>query len=140
MDNRNLVRGLVLTTISLFFGLGALRYPIGRLDQTGPGLFPLLVSALLFLLGVAMMVRAFVMDRVTLHFKLKNVGIILVSLCGFAVLSQYVNMIVGTVFLVFCAALADRPYSMKRNAAIAAVLIAIGLAFQKLLGLQLPLY
>jgi len=138
--NRNLARGLALTGIALLFGLGALRYPIGQLERAGPGLFPLAVSSLLLLLGLTTLIRSFLTERVPLEFMFKNIAIVIVSLSGFALLSEYVNMTVGITFLVFCAMLADPPYSVKRNAAIAAVLIAIAFGFHSLLGLQLPLY
>lgn len=49
-------------------------------------------------------------------------------------------MIVGIAFMVFCASLAGTSYSVARNLKIAAGLVAVAFAFQKLLGLQLPLY
>jgi hypothetical protein len=62
------------------------------------------------------------------------------SLCGFAVLSMYLNMIVGIVFMVFCSTTAGTSYSWVRNVKISAGLVLMALAFQKLLGLNLPLY
>ena len=41
-----------------------------------------------------------------LDFNVKNIAIILASLCGFAVISEYLNMIAGIVFMVFCSTLA----------------------------------
>jgi hypothetical protein len=140
MNNQNVLKGLALVAISLAFGLGSLRYSLGTFDRAGPGLFPVLVSGLLFLLGVAAVVRSLLTERVALHFNVKNIALILLSLCGFALISQYVNMIAGTVFMVFCAALTGSSYSVSRNLKIAVGLIALALAFQKLLGLQLPLY
>jgi|SRR5215470_14029813 len=140
MNDRNLVRGLFLIAISLAFGLEALRYPIGQFSRAGPGLFPLLVSSLLFLIGLITVVRSRFVERVHLNFSLKNIGIILLSLCGFAVISEYLNMIVGIVFMVFCASFAGASYSVLRNIKISAALIAIAFAFQRLLGLNLPLY
>jgi len=49
-------------------------------------------------------------------------------------------MIAGIVFMVFCASFAGTSYSVVRNLIISAGLLAIAFAFQKLLGLQLPLY
>jgi len=140
MNDRNLVKGLFLIAISLAFGLPALRYPTGDFARAGPGLFPLLVSSLLFLLGLTMVVRSFFIERVPLTFSVKNIALILVSLCGFALISKYVNMIAGIVFLVFCSSLASTSYSAVRNLKVAAFLIAVAFAFQKLLALQLPLY
>ena len=141
MNDRNLVRGVFLIAISLAFGLVSLRYPIGQFSRAGPGLFPLLVSCLLLLIGLITVVRSRFVERVRLEFNMKNIAIILASLCGFAVISEHLNMIVGIVFMVFCASLAGTSaYSVARNLKISAGLIAVALAFVKLLGFNLPLY
>jgi len=141
MNNRNLARGLFLLAISLAFGLEALRYPLGDVSRPGPGLFPLMVSSLLFLIGVITTVRSRFIERVHLEFNVKNIAIILTSLCGFALISHYLNMIVGIVFMVFCASFAGTAsYSVVRNLKVSAGLIAVAFAFQKLLGFNLPLY
>jgi len=140
MNDRNLVRGLFLMAISLAFGLVSLRYPLGQFSRAGPGLFPLLVSCLLFLIGLITVVRSRFVERVHLSFSMKNIALILSSLCGFAVISEHLNMIAGIVFLVFCASFAGTSYSVVRNLKVSAGLIAVALAFQKLLGFNLPLY
>ena len=140
MKDRNLLKGLFLIAIALTFGLGALRYPVGKLERAGPGFFPLMVSSILFLIGAAMVVRSRFMKYEPMHFTVKNIAIILASLTGFALLSRYVNMIVGIAFLVFCSTFAGTSYSLKRNVIITVVLVAIAFVFEKGLGLQLPLY
>jgi Tripartite tricarboxylate transporter TctB family len=127
--------------ISLAFGLESLRYPIGGFSRPGPGLFPLMVSSLLLLIGLITVVRSRFVERAHLEINLKNIAIILGSLCGFALISEHVNMIAGIAFMVFVASFAGTAsYSMTRNLKIAAGLIAVALAFQKLLGFNLPLY
>ncbi len=141
MNDRNLVRGLFLVAISLAFGLESLRYPIGSFSRAGAGLFPLMVSSLLLLIGLITVARSRFVERVHLEFNMKNIAIILASLCGFALISRHLNMIAGIVFLVFCASFAGTAsYSVSRNLKIAVGLIAVALAFQKLLGFNLPLY
>ena len=140
MNDRNLVRGLFLIAISLAFGLTSLRYPIGQFSRAGPGLFPLMVSSLLFLIGLATVVRSRFVERAHLNFNLRNIALIVLSLCGLAVISLYLNMIAGIVFMVFCASMAGTSYSAMRNLKISAGLVAVAFAFQKLLGLNLPLY
>ena len=140
MSNRNLLKGLFLIAIALVFGLGSLRYPMGTFARAGPGLFPLLVSALLLLVGLTIVVRSVLSERVAMAFSVRNIALVSASLVGFALISEYVNMIGGIVFMVFCASLAGTSYSVARNLKIAAVLIAVALAFQKFLGVQLPLY
>jgi len=140
MNNRNLVKGLFLCAIALVFGIGALQYPLGHLERAGPGMFPLMASCLLFFLGFIVVLRSLVMERAPIQFNVKNIGIILASLVGFALLSEYVNMIAGIVLLVFVSTIAGTSYSLKRNVKICIGLILIAVAFKELLGVQLPLY
>ena len=140
MNDRTLVRGLFLVAISLAFGLQSLRYPFGSFSHAGAGLFPLIVSSLLLLIGLITVVRSRFEKPVALDFNLKNIAIILASLCGFAVISAYVNMIAGIAFMVFFSSLAGTSYSLVRCLKVTAGLIAVGFAFQKLLGFNLPLY
>src|SRR5262249_49378637 len=100
MNDRNLLKGFLLIAIALAFGLQALRYPIGQFARAGPGLFPLLVSSLLLLLGVTIVVRSFLTERVRMNFNARNIALILASLCGFALISKYLNMTAGIVFMV----------------------------------------
>jgi hypothetical protein len=140
MNDRNLLRSLFLMAISLTFGLVSLRYPIGQFGRAGPGLFPLLVSSLLFLIGVVSLVRSRYVEREGLNFSMRNISLIMLSLCGFALISHFINMILGITFMVFCASYAGKEQSVVLNLKISAGLIAIALAFQKLLGFNLPLY
>ena len=141
MNDRTLLRGLFLLAISLAFGLAALRYPVGNLARPGPGLFPLMVSSLLLLIALLTLLQSRYVKRKPVEVNLRNIGVILASLCGFALISQHVNMIAGIVFMVFCASIAGTAkYSWVRNLKVAAGLVLVGLAFQKLLGFNLPLY
>jgi hypothetical protein len=140
MIERNTAQGLFLILISLFFGLQALRYSMGQIGSVGPGMFPLVVSTLLFVVGVSTVIRARFTSKQPLHLTPKNIAIILGSLVIFTIVSEFVNMICGIVVMVFCASIAAAKYSVIRNVQIAVVLIVIALMFQKLLGLELPLY
>lgn len=140
MNNRNLIRGFVLIALALGFGLPSIGYSLGKLSHAGPGLFPFIVSCMLFVIGVITVVRSRLVAPVALDMQYRNIAIILGSLCGFALLSHFINMIVGIVFMVFTAGLASSSYSAVRNLKIVAVLVGIALMFQKLLGVNLPLY
>ena len=140
MIDRNLARGIFLAVIALAFGLGAFQYPIGRFAHAGPGLFPLMVSSLLLLIAVFTIVRWRYAAPVPLTFNPRNIALILGALCAFALVSKFVNMTLGIVAMVFIAGVAGRANSWKRNVKIAIGLIAIAFAFQKLLGVSLPLY
>ncbi len=125
--------------LALLFGAGALSYKVGEFSRAGPGLFPLLVSSMVFLIGVITVVRSRFVKPVPLDYNIKNISLVLLGLCGFAVLSQFVNMIAGILFLVFCTAFSGTSYSVVRNLKISAGLLVVAFMFRHLLGLQLPL-
>nr|WP_316644545.1 tripartite tricarboxylate transporter TctB family protein [uncultured Roseateles sp.] len=139
MNNRNLVRGLFLAAIALSFGLGALQYPLGSFARAGAGMFPFMMSSLLFVIAIITIVRSRFVAPEPLGFNLKNIALILAALCSCALLTKLLNMSVGIAAMVFIAAFAGTSYSWQRNLKVAAGLIAVAFAFQKLLGLNLPL-
>src|SRR3569832_989671 len=111
MNDRNLARGLFLVAVSLAFGLTSFKYPIGRFGHAGAGLFPLMVSSLLLLLGIITIVESRLIARKPMELNHRNIGIILASLCCFALVSLFVNMIAGILVMVFVASLAASTYS-----------------------------
>lgn len=138
--NRNLIRALLMALLALCFGLGSFRYSIGSLSETGPGLFPLLISCLLFAVASMMIIRALYEAPVRLQIQLRGISFVLAGLIGFVLASKVLGMLAGIVILVFVAALADATYSWKRNIQVSIALIAVAFAFQSLLGLNLGLY
>lgn len=139
MIDRNLARGLFLALIALVFGGYSLQYSTGSLGHAGPGLFPLLVSGALMAIALMIIVRSRFQSPERLQLNAKNIGLLLLSLCVFALLSHYVNMLVAIVAMVFISGRAAVDYSIKRNIKISLGLIVVAFAFQKLLGLSLPL-
>ena len=140
MNNQQLIKGLALMGIALLFGIPALGYRLGNFTQPGPGLFPLIISGILLAIGIAAVVKSRFIERVPMDFKLRNIGLILFSLAGFAFLSEKINMTVGVVFLVFVSGFGAKQYSIARNIKILIGLLAIAFALQQLLGLNLHLY
>lgn len=141
MNNRNFVRGLCLMAIALLFGgVAASNYSIGVLSRSGPGLFPLMVSGFLFVIGLITAIRAHFVEPVPMDFSVRNIALIVTGLIGFVLISQHINMIVAIVFMVFVCTFAGTSYSVARNIKISLGLIAVAFAFKDLLGLALPLY
>ncbi|MGO4403401.1 tripartite tricarboxylate transporter TctB family protein [Bosea sp. RAF48] len=139
MLNQNVARGLFLAALVLFFASNALRYPIGDLAHAGPGLFPLLICVPLLIIAGAIILQARFSEPVPLQFNPKNIALIMASLVGFVIASEYVNAIAGIIVLVFVAGLAGTTYSWMRNIKIALGLIVVAYVFQRFLGLNLRL-
>ena len=140
VNDRSFMRGIFLVAIALFFGLWSFHYPIGDFRRAGAGLFPLMVSSILGLIGVVTIVRAAFVAHEAIEFNVRNVSVVLGSLVGFALLSEHVNMTLGIIFLVFFSTIAGTSYSVARNVKISVGLLAIAFAMSKLLGVNLPLY
>lgn len=141
MIDRNLARGIFVVLLALLFGVPAvLHYPIGNFARGGPGLFPTMVSGILGVIGLSMIIRSRFTRPERLEINLKNIGIIIASLVVFALVSEHLNMIAGIVLMVFIAALAGTNYSWWRNVKVSAMLVIFAFGFQRLLGLNLPLY
>jgi len=139
MVNSQAIRGIFLILISTAFGLSSLDYKIGQFSKAGPGLFPLVISGMLLLIGLAMVIQSRFITSEPMQFNLSKISIIIVSLCGFAVLSNYLNMSAGIFFLVFVSTSAGQNYSAIRNVKIFIGLWLIAFAFKQFLGLNLPL-
>jgi hypothetical protein len=58
-NKKDLGAGVIFLLIAAFFGIGALHNSLGTLSRMGPGMFPLLLSGVLALLGVIIIARAF---------------------------------------------------------------------------------
>ena len=140
MKNLNFLRGLFLIAIALAFGITSLTYKIGDFSRAGSGLFPLAVSVLLLVIGIATTVRARYVEPVAINYNIKNIALVLASLCGFVLVSHLGNMILGIVFLVFCSSYAGKSPSWRRSLKICVALVIVAFMFRNLLSLNLPLY
>lgn len=140
MVNRNYVKAIFLACIALGFGVSALQHPLGSLSRAGPGLFPMMMSGALLAIALLLLVQARFAEPQPLEFNPKNIGRILLGLCALAAITELVNMIAGIVALVFIVSGASSSPSWQRSFKVSIGLIAVALAFKKLLGLNLPLY
>ncbi len=138
--NQNLAKGICLIAIALFFGIQARSYPFGSFSHAGSGAFPLIVCGLLLVIGSAIVVRTWFTDARPFTFNWRNIALVSASLVAFAVLSEYVNMLVGLVVMVMMASYAADDFSFSRALKVALFLAAIALAMRLGLGFQLPLY
>ena len=140
MNNQQLIKGLVLMIVALLFGVPAFEYRMGNFTRPGPGLFPLIISGILLAIGLAIVLRSRFVERKAMDFKLKNIALIMLSLGGFALLSDKLNMLAGILFLVFVSGVAATSYSVVRNIKVAAGLIGIAFVLEHFLGLNLHLF
>jgi len=137
--NKNLLTGLLFMMFALVFGINGLRYQFGNFADAGPGLFPVVLSVCLFLLGLVTVIKHFLTADTPVDFKFKNIAIVSAGLLGFAVTTQYLGMLAGTAVLVSVTSACATSYSVARVVKITVGLVVIAVAFKYLLGLNLPL-
>lgn len=94
----------------------------------------------LLIIAAAMIVQARLAEPVPLQFNPRNIALIMASLIGFVLASEYVNVTLGILVLVFVAGLAANTYSWVRNLKIAAGLLVVAFLFHRFLGLNLRLF
>ena len=131
--------------IFLFFGLSAiiigLDYPMGTAGRMGPAYFPVVLGALLSLVGAVGVIRSFLRPGEAISkFHLKELFLILTAVILFGFLMRGAGLVPAVLVLVLLAAYASPKFTWGPS-----LLLAGGLAifavvvFVKLLGLPMPI-
>lgn len=100
--NTNQVAGAAISVLGLLVGTYSLSLHIGKLSQMGPGFFPLVIGLALLTVGaIIFFSNDSNSDKLKITTKeVKVLGITLAAVCLFALLSQYLGMIIACVSLV----------------------------------------
>ncbi len=141
MDYRDLIAGLLLVVLGLFFALyGHANYPLGELRRMGPGFFPIALGYVLAALGLLIVLPALrptadALDR----FAFRPFFTVLVAIAAFAVAVPRFGMIPATILLTLISAFAEFRFVVVRTLllAIALSLMAV-LIFTYGLGVPIP--
>ena len=134
--------GLIFIAIGVAFVALASQYRIGTMHRMGPAMFPILVGALLAVLGAVIALRAFVLDGEGMpRFYARPIGVSLLAIVLFGAALQWLGLVAAVAALVLVGAYAARDVRPLENVALAAVMILFSAAvFVWLLGLPLPLW
>ncbi len=136
---RDLVGGVLVGIVGLYFLAGALEMRIGSAMQMGPGYFPMVVGGLVIALGLAIVVLSFTASGRLADVHWRPMIAVLASIAGFALVLGQFGLIPAVVVGVCLSALGDRT-SRPLPTLVLAVTAALGawLAFSVGLGLQMP--
>jgi putative tricarboxylic transport membrane protein len=132
--------------IYIVFGAGgfwiARDYGMGTASRMGPGYFPMVLSALLFLFGVIAVIRSFLVEGEPIGgFAWKAAVLVLgsVLLFGFLVIPAGLAIALVVLALVSAAASAHFKFDWKAVAGLIGLVVFCGLVFVKGLGVPMPL-
>jgi Tripartite tricarboxylate transporter TctB family len=134
--------GLIFVAIGAAFIALASQYRLGTMHRMGPAMFPILVGAVLAVLGAIIALRSFVLAGEPVpRFYARQIGVALLAIVLFGVALQWLGLVAAIAALVFVGAYAARDVRPWENIALAAVMIVFSVAvFVWLLGLPLPLW
>jgi len=134
--------GLAFVAIGAAFVLLSQQYRLGDLHRMGPGMFPMLIGALLAGLGAVIALRAFTFDGESVpRFHARPIGVSLLAIVLFGLALQRLGLVAAVAVLVLVGAWAGREVRPVENVVLAGALTLFSVAiFVWLLGLPLPLW
>jgi len=134
--------GVFFATIGIVAGAIALTYPIGTPSRMGPGFFPVIISVLLTLTGIAALLRARRVGSLPIEaVTWRPVAVVPVMVALFGLLIDRLGLPLAVLMLVVGTAAASVRFELdwKAAAGAAAFSAVCALLFTKLLGLPIPL-
>lgn len=139
LNVRDIVGGLLVGAVGLYFLVGALKMRLGSTLEMGPGYFPMMVGGLVLAFGIVIVVMALATSGRFEQLHWRPMLAVLASISGFALFVGQFGLIPAMAIGVALAALGDRT-SRPAQTVVLAVVAALGawLIFRVGLGLSMP--
>jgi hypothetical protein len=140
-DTTDVIGGLFLTGLGLFFAIYAQRYNMGTLNRMGPGYFPVVLGVVMALLGLLVAVPAWFRAGIGPDISWKTLFIVIGSVVLFGATLQSLGLMAASMITVVVASLADNDITWRTRALMAAgVAPIIYLIFIFGLGMTIPVW
>lgn len=140
-DSTDLIGGLFLTALGLFFVIYAQRYNMGTLNRMGPAYFPIALGAVLAFLGLLIAVPAWFRAGVGPEVSWKTLFIVISSVVLFGATLQTMGLVFACMTTLLVASLADNDISWRERAILmVSVPPIIYLIFIFGLGMTVPVW
>lgn len=141
-NQQDLFAGLMFIIIGAAFGLAAIDYDMGSASRMGPGYFPVVLSALLVLLGLIIAAGAFRRRAVNLAVApivLRPVLIVLGAIALFAFALPALGFVISMILLIVVASWAAHDSRLRDTLISCLVLLIFSwVVFVHLLEVQFP--
>ncbi len=140
--SKDFLSGLIFTVIAAGLLWEARGYAMGSMLRMGPGFFPVIISSLLGLMGIAILVKATLEGaRERPVFAPMPALLITLALLAFAFSLQRLGLVIATLLLVTLTRLAMRPFNLIGTLLLSGVLVLLSLVvFGYFLRLPLRLW
>ena len=137
-DNRDFIAGLLFIVLGGLAVALARDYPFGTTMRMGPGYFPSVLGAILFLFGVYVLLRGIRSgEKVKGEWGVRPLAWITLSIVLFGFLLDRAGLVPATVVTLCVAAAAGREFRLKEVLLLAVVMTAFSVAVFSY-GLKLP--
>ncbi len=114
-DSTDLIGGLFLTALGLFFVIYAQRYSMGTLNRMGPAYFPIALGGVLAFLGLLIAVPAWFRAGVGPEVSWKTLFIVIGSVVLFGATLQTMGLVFACMTTLLVASLADNDISWRER-------------------------
>lgn len=139
-DGRDILGGVLMISLGLFFALQARLYAFGDAARMGPGYFPTLLGWVLAALGLLILLPALFRRGEAIVVRWKSLCCVIGSVLFFAWSLPRLGLVLGVAGAVVLASLADNEITWKgRLLLAAAVPVVMVLVFVTGLQMNLPL-
>jgi hypothetical protein len=141
--NKNTISGLVLSALGLFFMLYSMsNYRIGTLQQMGPGLFPIIMGSILFVLGMMNFLQGLSETNWgKMEFEFRSFVTIIGSIVCFGIVVPVFGVIPAVVCMLLPAVMAESRLSLLESALIILTMsVVVYIVFEVLLHMPLRLF
>ncbi len=106
-DSTDIIGGLFLTALGLFFVIYAQRYNMGTLNRMGPAYFPIALGVVMALLGLLIAVPAWFRAGTGPDVSWKTLFIVIGSVVLFAATMPILGLMLATMLSIVASSLAD---------------------------------
>ena len=142
-NKRDFNAGLMFLAIALSFGIYAQDYSIGTASRMGPAYFPILLAVIMGILGVIVLVMAFLKvegQDPPEPTDWRGMGLVLASVAIFGLILPYAGFLIAVMALVGLSATASDESKRMETVWLAIALAVMGIAvFGYGLELQFPI-
>jgi len=134
--------GLVFIAFGLAFLLIAQDYPMGSARRMGPAYFPVILSCVLMLIGLATAIRSFFGRGAPVGaFALKAMVLVTIATVLFGLLVRDAGMVISVFLMIMISAYASVHFNWKSAALLGIAMAAFCvLVFDYGLGLSIPIF
>jgi len=134
--------GLLFIGLAALFMAFATQYRFGEAQRMGPGYFPIVVGAILAVLGAIVAVRSLAFDGPPVErFVARPLLVTVVAVVLFGLTLDYLGLAAAIAVLVIASAFAEREVRIGTSVALAGLLILFSVAaFVWVLGLPLQVW